>query len=159
MAVHEAATHLEHMCQLDIDSQTGFVRLSGIICTIGPASNSPEMLEKMMDTGMNVARLNFSHGSHEYHAATIKNIREAVKNYSAKVGMEFPLAIALDTKGPEIRTGLLEGGGSAEVELKRGAKIQLTTNKDFGEKGNAEKVFVDYTNIVNVVKPGKFTLR
>lgn len=67
------------------------------------------MLEKMMETGMNVARMNFSHGSHEYHADTIKNCREAEKNYSTKLGLPFSLAIALDTKGPEIRTGLLEG--------------------------------------------------
>lgn len=57
-----------------------------------------------------------------------------------------------DTKGPEIRTGLLEGGGSAEVELKRGDTIKLTTNKEFAEKGNANIVYVDYANIVNVIK-------
>lgn len=75
----------------------------------GPVSADPAVLEKMIETGMNVARLNFSHGSHEYHAQTIKNVRTAVKSYSDKLGMTAPLAIALDTKGPEIRTGLLEG--------------------------------------------------
>ena len=150
----EAVTHLEHMCRLDITSDASYTRLSGIICTIGPASVSPEMLEKMMDTGMNIARLNFSHGSHEYHANTIKNIREAVDNYSKKLGMPYPLAIALDTKGPEIRTGLIDGSGSAEVELKKNEKIKLTTNKEFLEKGCKDIVYLDYVNIVKVVKPG-----
>lgn len=150
----ESVSHLEHMCSLDIDSQTAFVRLSGIICTIGPASVEPAMLEKMMATGMNIARLNFSHGSYEYHGNTIKNIREAVASYGAKLGKPFPLAIALDTKGPEIRTGLIEGSGTGEVELKKGEKIELTTNKDHLEKGNKDKIYVDYVNIVKVVKPG-----
>lgn len=68
-----------------------------------------DTLVGMIDSGMNVGRLNFSHGSHEYHANTIKNLREAAENYSKKIGLYCPLAIALDTKGPEIRTGLLEG--------------------------------------------------
>lgn len=88
-------THLEHLCQLDIDSKVPFVRLSGIICTIGPASKEPAVLETLIGAGMNVARLNFSHGSYEYHGETIANVRTAVKNYSAKLGIEHPLAIAL----------------------------------------------------------------
>lgn len=80
-----------------------------VFVNLGPASRDVDTLEKMMETGMNVARMNFSHGSHEYHAETIANCRQAEKNYSAKLGMHFPLAIALDTKGPEIRTGLLAG--------------------------------------------------
>lgn len=93
--LNEASTHLEHLCDLDIDSKVSFVRLSGIICTIGPASKSPEVLETLIGAGMNIARLNFSHGSYEYHAETIANVRTAVKNYSAKLGLQHPLAIAL----------------------------------------------------------------
>ncbi|KAI5646551.1 pyruvate kinase, barrel domain-containing protein [Phthorimaea operculella] len=153
-AASDAASHLQHICALDIDSKASYVRLSGIICTIGPVSRDPAILEQMMETGMNVARMNFSHGTHEYHAETIKNCRIAEKNYSAKLGMPFSLAIALDTKGPEIRTGLLEGGGSAEVELKKGDTIKLTTDDSWMEKGNASCVWLDYKNITNVVKPG-----
>lgn len=154
MQALNTASHLEHMCMLDISSQASFVRQSGIICTIGPASRDVETLERMMAIGMNVARLNFSHGTHEYHAATIANIRIAVENYSKSIGMSYPLAIALDTKGPEIRTGLLEGGGSAEVELKKGEKLKLTTDRAYMEKGNGQIIYVDYDNIIKVVQPG-----
>ena len=83
--------------------------LFALLCCKGPASAQVPMLEKMIETGMNIARLNFSHGSYEYHGATIRSVREAVSNLSERSGMTVPVAIALDTKGPEIRTGLLEG--------------------------------------------------
>lgn len=81
----------------------------------GPACQDPAILEAMLHAGMNIARLNFSHGTHEYHANLLKSIRTAVANYSKKHGINQPLAIAIDTKGSEIRTGLLEGVPSLPI--------------------------------------------
>nr|ATA58417.1 mitochondrial pyruvate kinase [Gammarus lacustris] len=146
-------TNVDQKAALDIDSKPFSKRLSGIICTIGPVSRSVETLMEMIEAGMNIARMNFSHGSHEYHSETMANVREATRLYSEKKGYSHPVAIALDTKGPEIRTGLLEGGASSEIELKKGDKIKLTTDKSFFEHCNKDVVYLDYDNITKVVKP------
>jgi len=146
-----AMSHINHLCSLDINTTASRVRLSGIICTIGPASCQVPMLEQMIETGMNVARMNFSHGSYEYHGQTVANVRQAAKNLGERMNISVPVAIALDTKGPEIRTGLLAGGPSAEIELKKGDTIKVSTNAEYSEKGSAEVIFVDYANIVKVV--------
>ncbi|XP_054279960.1 pyruvate kinase-like isoform X3 [Macrosteles quadrilineatus] len=149
-----AASYLDHMCALDIDSKASYIRLSGIICTIGPASVYPGRLEQMIETGMNIARLNFSHGTHAYHSSVVKQIREAVTSYSSKIGMTYPLAIALDTKGPEIRTGLLAGGPSAEVELKKGQLITITNESEYKEKSTEQNLWIDYKNLSDVLNVG-----
>ena len=77
-------------------------RKTKIICTIGPASESKEMMRKLVDTGMNIIRLNFSHGDYEEHGRRIKTIREIVKETGKSI------AILLDTKGPEVRLGDFE---------------------------------------------------
>jgi len=147
---------LDHLSSLDaLGKQKSVTRLSGVICTIGPASRSVDTLMSMIDAGMNIARLNFSHGTHEYHAGTIKAVREAVKKYSEANQIPLcPVGIALDTKGPEIRTGLLVAGASGEVELVKGNSINVTTNQAYAEKCTAENLYVDYANITKVVKPG-----
>ena len=94
-----------------------------IVCTIGPSSNNEEMLRKMIAAGMNVARFNFSHGSHQEQLTRInmvKQVREKLK---------CPLAILLDTKGPEIRFKKFEGG---KIEIKEGDSFTLTTEDILG---------------------------
>jgi len=121
----QADLKIDHLSSLDIDASPPTSRLTGIICTIGPASREVSTLVNMMKNGMNIARMNFSHGTYEYHGSTVANVREAVKRYSQELGIrEHPIGIALDTKGPEIRTGLLSSGPSGEVELVRGKKNQ-----------------------------------
>ncbi|MDG4656532.1 pyruvate kinase [Ectobacillus antri] len=118
------------------------MRKTKIVCTIGPASESIEKLTQLMEAGMNVARLNFSHGSHEEHAARIQNIREAAKQAGKTV------AILLDTKGPEIRTHDFENG---QAELKTGAEVTISTEQVLG---TAEKFSVTYAGLYDDVETG-----
>ncbi|MBW9235184.1 hypothetical protein JQK62_23805 [Leptospira santarosai] len=101
------------------------MRKTKIVCTIGPASESPEMLEKLIEAGMNVARLNFSHGNHEEHGERIKRIREASKKTGKIVG------ILLDTKGPEIRTHQMENDA---IELESGQALAISMTEVLGNK-------------------------
>lgn len=150
-----AQSTLTHMSNLRIGSRVSSSRLTSIICTIGPASKSIDTLIDMIKNGMNIARLNFSHGSHEYHAGTIVAVRQAVKKYSEINNIPVcPVGIALDTKGPEIRTGLLVAGASGEIELIKGKSINVTVNPAYAEKCSDENLFVDYVNITKVVKAG-----
>lgn len=150
-----ASTNLEHTRLLNIDSNPSTCRNTGIVCTIGPASDNVEVLKNMIKKGMNIARLNFSHGTHEGHGNTIKNVRAATESLMSNPVTYRPIGIALDTKGPEIRTGLLKGGGRAEVELVKGNKIKLSLDEANKENGDASCIFVDYRNLSKVVVPGK----
>merc|ERR1711913_96834 len=152
----ESNTNIEYVSNLNMYSTANKMRLSGIVCTIGPVSREPATLLELIENGMNIARMNFSHGSHEYHAQTMENVRIANKMYKEKHGVDPSVAIALDTKGPEIRTGLLEGDdGRKELTLKKGETIMITTDDQFKEKCTAEVLWVDYKNISKVISPGK----
>jgi pyruvate kinase len=113
-----------------------------LVCTIGPASASPAIIEELLRTGMNVARLNFSHGTHEEHAGYIKAIRKV----SSK--LNIPVAILQDISGPKIRTGKLK---SKEVRLKENASFTLTTRKGIGDKSG---VCVNLSELADNVKKG-----
>ena len=117
-----------------------------IVCTIGPASESKEMLTKLVKAGMNVMRLNFSHGSHDEHLGKIEKIREVNKELNKNV------AILLDTKGPEIRTGDFVGG---KTDFKKG-QVSVICTEDI--EGTSDRFTITYKNLYQDVKPGGFIL-
>ena len=122
------------------------MRKTKIVCTIGPASDSPEMLEKLIEAGMNVARLNFSHGSHDEHAVRIAAIRDAAEKLNKPVG------ILLDTKGPEIRTHDMENG---ELHLKTGQVIDISMTQVLG---NEKEFSVTYEQLIEDVDQNNIIL-
>src|SRR3989442_11123294 len=108
-------------------------RHSKIVCTIGPATRSPRMIDRLLRAGMDVARLNFSHGSHEEHAKSISLLR------AAAIEHEKPIAILADLQGPKIRTGPLAGGGP--VLLRTGQRFVITTARVLGDSTRVNTVF------------------
>jgi len=118
-----------------------------IVCTIGPASNTEECLEQLIRAGMDVARLNFSHGTHEEHAAVIQRTRAIARRMGKAV------AILQDLPGPKIRTGALQGG--KPVLLQNGQTLTITTRPI---AGTAEEVSTTYSDLPRDVRPGDHIL-
>ena len=117
-----------------------------IVCTLGPASCTKEVISAMFDAGMNVCRLNFSHGTHEEHAAKIAIIKEIRRE------RDIPLPVLLDTKGPEFRTGTYREG---KVLLKKGEEFTFTTDPIVGDES---RVSVNYGNMPSVMEEGDTVL-
>uniref|UniRef100_K3WHF1 Pyruvate kinase n=1 Tax=Globisporangium ultimum (strain ATCC 200006 / CBS 805.95 / DAOM BR144) TaxID=431595 RepID=K3WHF1_GLOUD len=141
-------------------------RKTKIICAIGPSCSSMEMLGELLDAGMNVARLNFSHGDHELHARSLQNLRKAVE---ARPGCHC--AVLLDTKGPEIRTGLLKDHKPVQLEVRivfavakctfianelriwqAGQELEITT--DYSIEGDRTRIACSYVHLPTSVSPG-----
>jgi len=145
----DCKTTLEHNSKLDIYSQPAVLRNSGIICTIGPKVEAVEKLTMLREAGMNIMRLNFSHGSYDEHGGRIANVRQSV--------IDSPLdgrlcAIALDTKGPEIRTGINK---EEDLLLTAGESILVTTDPAKREGQTKEQLYMDYVNLPKVIKVGQ----
>ena len=118
------------------------LRKTKLVCTIGPASNSNRVIERLVRAGMNVARLNFSHGSHQEHAETIRTIRDVSDK------LDIPVAILLDLPGPKLRTGRLEKN---EVRLNEDDHFSFTSEKVLGDK---HRVSVDSLGFFNDIVVG-----
>jgi pyruvate kinase len=113
-----------------------------IICTLGPASQSVEVIEQMIRAGMNVARLNFSHGDFVGHKKVIENIRAASRNVGKRI------AVMGDLPGPKMRIGQL---AHEPIDLKSGDTLTLTTEQITGD---SQRVSVSFSGLPQVVKPG-----
>ena len=118
------------------------IRKTKIVCTLGPASDNDEMVSRLMDEGMNVCRLNMSHGSYEEQAERIQRIKRLREEKG------IPVGILLDTKGPEVRTKTLAAG---KVELEAGQEFVLTSRE---VEGNEHEVSITYPRMAELVRPG-----
>lgn len=125
-------------------SESSVIRKTKIICTIGPATADKKMIQALAEAGMNVARLNMSHGNHDFHRSIIRNIKSLNKDV-----LKNPIAILLDTQGPEIRTGDLQVD---HLDLKVGETF--TFHIIPGEESEEQSVFVNYKDIVKDLKVG-----
>ena len=129
------------------DNAAPFRRRAKIVCTIGPASDTEEMMRELMLRGMNVARLNFSHGSHEDHARVIRRLRKVSRE------LERTICILQDLQGPKIRTGRLKD--RTPIVLEKGRSVTITA-KDI--MGTAELISTTYQGLARDVKPGEHIL-
>jgi len=145
----DSSTSFEHRCKLDIYSSPSSRRATGIICTIGPKTKSVEMITKLREAGMNIVRMNFSHGSYEYHGEVIANARKSVEQDPLDGRI---LSIALDTKGPEIRTGMTVG--NENVMLEKGTRLTVTTDEAKKDECSASLIYMDYKNLPKVMSIG-----
>lgn len=118
------------------------MRKTKIICTIGPATDNEDMLRKLMLAGMDVARINFSHGTHEAAAQTVARIKKVRKE------LNLPVALLLDTKGPEIRIKEFKEG---KVTLEEGQTFTLHTDD---VEGDQNQVSITYENLPHDVRKG-----
>ncbi|PSS15225.1 hypothetical protein M430DRAFT_51837 [Amorphotheca resinae ATCC 22711] len=143
------STKIEWLSQLNTEFKpTKNYRRTSIICTIGPKTNSVEAINKLRTAGLNVVRMNFSHGSYEYHQSVIDNARQAEKVQKGR-----QIAIALDTKGPEIRTG--NTVGDKDIPISAGTEINITTDEKYATACDDKNMYVDYKNITKVIEPGR----
>lgn len=121
-------------------------RRTKIVCTLGPSSNTPEGIENLYRAGMNVVRINFSHGSHEIHERTIGYVRDVAKKY------QYAIPVLMDLQGPKIRVGQMKDGAQL---LEEGAMVEITTDD---VEGNSGLIPIDYPGLADDAREGNQVL-
>ncbi|KAI9300436.1 pyruvate kinase [Cunninghamella echinulata] len=139
---------IQWIADMDVDVKPNHARKTSIICTIGPKTNHVDKLIDLIDAGMNIVRMNFSHGDYDYHKSVLDNARKASAERPDKV-----IAIALDTKGPEIRTGMMKD--DKELPIQKGTELLFHTDDQYATSCDDKVMYVDYKNLPKVIEVGK----
>ncbi|KAF7727374.1 Pyruvate kinase [Apophysomyces ossiformis] len=139
---------IQWVAGLDVEVTPSAARKTSIICTIGPKTNNKETLIELIDAGLNIVRMNFSHGDYDYHKSVLDNARAAAAERPDRA-----IAIALDTKGPEIRTGVMRDG--KDLPIQKGQTLKFSTDEQYKEICDDKVMYVDYKNLPKVIDAGK----
>ena len=151
----DATSALEHASKLEVYSRPSQFRHTAIICTIGAKTSSVEALTALRKAGMNIMRLNFSHGSREDHSRRIANLRQSV----AEMLDGRLVGVALDTKGPEIRTGTIKLGELPEQTvapiLEVGQSVTVSTDPAMSDQCSSSLIYLDYAQLPSLMRKGE----
>lgn len=147
-----APTLFEHYCNLDIHENPYEEVQTGIMCDIGLANREPGTIQKLIASGMTVARLNMRDMEPDACCQLIQSVRQAVYNYSAELEYVYPLAVIVDVRGPDIVTGDLKGGPKSTIDLVQYNTIRLTTDASWRECGTPDCLYVGYDHLTDLHK-------
>lgn len=143
-------TLIKHYCKLNIHSDPIEEIQTGLMCDIGANNKEPATIQRLIASGMTIARLNLRDQEPDACAQLIQSIRQAVYNYSAELEYIYPLALVVDVRGPDIVTGELKGGPKVTVEIKQNSVLRLTTDTKWRECGTAECIFIGYDHLMEL---------
>ncbi|XP_033296966.1 pyruvate kinase-like [Bombus bifarius] len=149
-------TRLEHNIQLDINSSPKLARLTRIMVTLGMANSHPDAVVNMMMAGANIVRLNMSHETEKWHAITVQSVREAGNRMYELTTEVYPLGVAMNLQGPEIRTGVFRGDEKSigYAKLEEGKMVKLVTNNIAKRGGCATCFWISYLELPRVCRVG-----
>ncbi|CAK1549905.1 unnamed protein product [Leptosia nina] len=141
---------LKHYCGLNIHENPCEELQTGLLCEIGINNKEPATIQRLIASGMTVARLNMRDLEPDACSQLLQSIRQAVYNYSAELEYVYPLALLVDVRGPEIITGELKGGPETTIELKEREMIRLTIDTSWRESGTVDCLFVGYDHLTDL---------
>ncbi|XP_041968703.1 pyruvate kinase-like [Aricia agestis] len=148
--VEKGNSFCDHYSRIDIHQNPRNELQTGMMCEIGECNRDPSTIQRLIASGMTVARLNLKDHEPDACSQLIQSIRQAVINYSIELDYVYPLALIVDVKGPDIVTGNLKGGPKNIIELIVNESIKLTTDSSWQDCGTVECLFIDYNHLTDL---------